>query len=1093
MGNRYKRACFCAALGLLLTGSSAGAQPVDDGLLYLRAVTVDPQDRPSLLDGRVLKFETGKDYVIKLDGPMTPQRRSALIDAGVDIGDYIPRHAWRVDLSKANRTAVRQLNFVTWLGEFDSSWKLCPKIAENKPFKTKSRHALQRAGEKRLVLHLARDANLDAVENAIASCGAKVCDAPESRRAPMLTIDIPATRVSELCDVPDVRFIEEAPEGTPRNQSAAWIAQSNIPDVTSIWDQGLHGENQIVGLIDWDLDENHCAFFDDAPFGNLHRKIQAYYGLGENALFGWHGTHVACALTGDPLGEFPDANLFGMAFASRLVFQDFNATITTVNLLDRLTIAHDDGARIHSNSWGATVDNSYNAWARDIDSFSHDNEDDLVIFAVINGGAATPILSPENAKNCLAVGASGDGESRDAPGSGGTGPTIDGRQKPEVWMPGCDSNSANFGTACDVVTRDCATSWAAPATSGMAAMARQYFTDGFYPSGSANPSDAFTPSGSLVKAILINSAVDMLGIEGYFGAREGWGRILLDAPLYFDGETRRLLIDDVRHDAGLETNDEHDFVFDVLSENEPLKITMVFADAPSTVGTSFAPVNDLNLIVTSPSGMTYVGNDFEGTESTTGGTGDMLNNSEQVHRLSPEVGQWRATIVAAEVNVGTQGFALVVTGDIMAAGGAAADLDVAITPAGPLSANPGDEIDATISVLNLGPDAAENVGLRYALPDGLSFVSGGALPMECAMSADELSCMIGDLQPDAEYAVDVRLRVDQIGSFTTNAVVTGDVSDPMPDNNTAGLVIETSQASADLQLIAISTPTSLRQNASVAIELGIRNNGPNDDPGATLSALPDAGLVIDSIATCVAMPNETTCELPEISSGDTMMVTATIRATSDAVGKLSVQFRSDGTLDQFPDNNILTFSIDIIADADNDGVSDPDDICPDGDDTIDTDEDGVPDACDECPSDPNKSKIGICDCGNPETDSDGDGLEDCADLCPLDPDKIIPGDCGCGASEEDTNQNGVPDCLDTPIDMSGPDDEEEPIDIPEEDVGFRLEDLDPCLVRYLLQSFLGIPMCGPCISFGMIGSFSGIAILRRRVRRKRIRVRSRDS
>jgi hypothetical protein len=45
---------------------------------------------------------------------------------------------------------------------------------------------------------------------------------------------------------------------------------------------------------------------------------------------------------------------------------------------------------------------------------------------------------------------------------------------------------------------------AAPVVAGGAALTRQYYLDGFYPSGRASKQDAFTPSGALIKATLIN-------------------------------------------------------------------------------------------------------------------------------------------------------------------------------------------------------------------------------------------------------------------------------------------------------------------------------------------------------------------------------------------------------------------------------------------------------------------------------------------------------------------------------------------------------------------------------------------------------------
>jgi subtilisin family serine protease len=50
------------------------------------------------------------------------------------------------------------------------------------------------------------------------------------------------------------------------------------------------------------------------------------------------------------------------------------------------------------------------------------------------------------------------------------------------------------------------TSMATPLTAGSAALVRQYFLDGFYPSGAATPESAFHPSGVLVKAVILGAA-----------------------------------------------------------------------------------------------------------------------------------------------------------------------------------------------------------------------------------------------------------------------------------------------------------------------------------------------------------------------------------------------------------------------------------------------------------------------------------------------------------------------------------------------------------------------------------------------------------
>lgn len=1086
MGKRTFSSCFvatlCATL-IFVSTASAQADRNNAGTLMLRAGEIDLRTQPSLLRS-IETIDPSRDYLLQLDGPMTPARRDALEEAGVALGDYIPHHAWRVELDRARLELLDQLDFVVWLGTFDSTWKLCPNIKIDKRYETVERQSVEKLGRKRVIAHLAIDADANDLRNGVYRCNGKIIDKHRGNRTTRFTIDLPAERIGEICHIAGVRFIEEAPEAAPRNSSTEWIAQSNIPNVTSIWDQGLHGEGQLIGLIDWDLDENHCAFFDKAPFGDTHRKIQSYYGFNQNTLFGWHGTHVAGTLLGEPVDSEANENLFGMAFASRLVFQDQAATITAINLGERLTIAHEDGARVHSNSWGATFDNSYNAWAHDIDDFTFANEDDIVIFAVINGGAATPILSPENAKNCLAVGATGDDGNQDALGSGGSGPTTDGRQKPEVWIPGCTSNSAEFGTACGVIQRSCATSWAAPAVSGLAALARQYFVDGFYPTGTANSADSMTPSGALLKAILINSAVDMSGFAGYFGPHEGWGRLLLGDALFFGGDARKLIVYDVRHANGLDTNTTQSISFDVTTSNEPLKITLVWNDAPATVGAAFAPVNNLDLVVTAPNGETYLGNNFAKSQSQTGGAADQLNNAEQVHRLAPVAGTWRVDVVGTEVNVGSQGFALAITGDVAPTGGPESDIAVSFDPVGPLDVMSGDEIDAKLIVSNLGPDVATNVNLELMLPAGLTLVMPDTDTMDCTVAPTGLSCSFADLRVDDSLSIAIQVRVDRDGAFMTTATVASDSNDPMAENNSADLLLET-EPTPDLEIVSIIGPDELVQGTVADYTVTVRNNGRAEESTPSVKRTIAAGLTVESVSGCADMPDEITCSLVAISAGSAVELVYSIRAATDATGQLDAMFTASGRVDANPDDNIATKSITILADADMDGVADVQDVCKGFDDGADTDADGTPDGCDECPTDPAKTLEGICGCGVAETDDDGDGVPNCGDLCPNDPDKVAPGDCGCGASDEDTNENGVPDCLDTPVPMMPGDDIPPEMfpDIPA-DQPFRLEDLDPCFVRFLLQSFLGIPLCGPCISFGAIGSFAGISVMRRRIRKQ---------
>jgi len=90
----------------------------------------------------------------------------------------------------------------------------------------------------------------------------------------------------------------------------------------------------------------------------------------------------------------------------------------------------------------------------------------------------------------------------------------------------------------------------------------------------------------------------------------------------------------------------------------------------------------------------------------------------------------------------------------------------------------------------------------------------------------------------------------------------------------------------------------------------------------------------------------------------------------------------------------------VAPDADDDGVPDDQDNCPDiaNQDQADDDGDGAGNACDDCPDDADKVVPGVCGCGVADIDSDLDGVENCIDNCPAvaNPDQLDSDGDGVG-------------------------------------------------------------------------------------------------
>lgn len=660
---RLGAACLALVAGLAMPASAGIGRSLatmditasQRDTLDLRAGRIDTRQLVNLLDGDE-PFAVDRYYVLQLDGQLDAARLDALRGAGAVIGQYLPHYAYVAKLENTSAAALRDLGFVSWVGTMQPAWKIDPELG-TRPVTSDQRLADRANGLSWVTVVLHENASaIDAVDEIQAS-GGQVNNVEVVEADTYIDAIIPTAAATRIAGVDSVMFIEEASEIAVRNDSNRWIAQSNVSSQTPVWNAGIQGLGQIIGIIDGPLRESHCMFDDAVAIGPSHRKIVAHRGgTGSDS----HGTHVAGTAAGDNAPYDTYTTHDGLAYRAKISYTSL-FIITSSNLETNLNAAYTDGARVHTNSWGDDGTTAYTSHCRQIDSHSFSKEDSLVLFAATN---MSTLKTPENAKNCVAVGASADTPSQGNFCSGGTGTTNDGRRKPEAYLPGCSTQSANSGTTCSV-TGMTGTSMASPAVAGAATLVRQYYADGYYPTGTAVLANSMTPSSALVKATLLNSCVDMTGISGYPSNQEGWGRVLLDNALYFAGNLSKLIAYDVRNANGFTTGQSTQYQFSTNSANAPLKITLVWTEPPAAVNANPAYINNLNLTVTDPLGTVYRGNVFASNQSTTGGTSDIRNNVEMVLRTSPVVGQWTVTVDAPTVNAANkQGYALVITGDV---------------------------------------------------------------------------------------------------------------------------------------------------------------------------------------------------------------------------------------------------------------------------------------------------------------------------------------------------------------------------------------------------------------------------------------------
>eukprot|EP00587_Corethron_hystrix_P001874 CAMPEP_0113303676 /NCGR_PEP_ID=MMETSP0010_2-20120614/3994_1 /TAXON_ID=216773 ORGANISM="Corethron hystrix, Strain 308" /NCGR_SAMPLE_ID=MMETSP0010_2 /ASSEMBLY_ACC=CAM_ASM_000155 /LENGTH=772 /DNA_ID=CAMNT_0000157715 /DNA_START=252 /DNA_END=2567 /DNA_ORIENTATION=- /assembly_acc=CAM_ASM_000155 len=351
---------------------------------------------------------------------------------------------------------------------------------------------------------------------------------------------------------------------TLKDFNSNWIMQGGSKNTNILHSVGILGQGQVAQISDSGCSVNSCYFYDPnnqvernrKGIVNLScRKIVQYFTAGDGEDNNSHGTHVASIIAGNCSGcEQDDAN--GVAPEAKLAIFDIlngnSANFMLANANKMFGEAIDATAFVHSASWGPRGGNPYYShFDRDWDNFIYHNEHFLVFKAAGNDGYRDKKFSLSGAgKNIVTVCATnnynvGRGENYIAWFSS-RGPTKDDRIKPDVCGPGHKIQGAgrSIGLSCYKAYKS-GTSMATPGVAGAALLIRQYFSEGFYPSGSKKFNDAFYPTGTLIKAVLVNSGRALLGVDNgesrvtrssFYDMHQGFGRISLIDSLYLEGK-----------------------------------------------------------------------------------------------------------------------------------------------------------------------------------------------------------------------------------------------------------------------------------------------------------------------------------------------------------------------------------------------------------------------------------------------------------------------------------------------------------------------------------------------------------------------------
>jgi serine protease AprX len=703
----------------------AQALPTEDITAHYRIPLsgreVDPLARPT----QDAVDEGPHHYIVQFIGPVKPSWLSAVKRAGATLRAPYSGFAYLVRANRATVDKMRGLEAVRWVGHLPYADRVAPGLATTGKRATRGLLPRRKVVPGELVAEVFDGAHVAGVATAARALGFKVLHADKAARTLTLALGDGsgaaelAGKVRELATAHGVRFIRERVLRRPSNDVATGLMHNARAAVQPNGFR-LTGAGEVVAVCDTGLDTGEPAAIHP-DFAGRVLAIKSYPitpdwadlvtnpggNDGPADLDSGHGTHVAGSVLGDGSASANGPALIrGHAHKAKLVFQAVEQEMKwkpsapanlrgerfllagIPNNLKRLfQFAYDQGARIHSNSWGGGDPGAYDDQCRQFDDFVWRRKDFCFVVAAGNDGTdrdgdgrinEMSVSSPGTAKNCVTVGASenlrpefdaqryGDWWPGDFPVApfrsdpmadnashvaafSSRGPTADGRVKPDVVAPGTFILSTrssriaanNFAWAAYPPDKKAyfhmgGTSMATPLTAGALALIREFLRTRRGLAG---------PTAALVKAVLIAGARRLPGTRdpgAVLDSDQGYGAVDLDRSL-----SSVLLTEE---GTGLATGQRSNRTVVVKRSGQTLRIVLAYTDFPGE-----RLVNNLNLIVIDPSGKRHVGNQRIATADL---GMDATNNVEVVEVARAKKGTWGIDVVASNVPSGPQDFAV---------------------------------------------------------------------------------------------------------------------------------------------------------------------------------------------------------------------------------------------------------------------------------------------------------------------------------------------------------------------------------------------------------------------------------------------------
>ncbi|GAB3949337.1 S8 family serine peptidase [Streptomyces sparsus] len=667
--------------------------------ITINGVTVDPLAQSAEMAGASLVSEdaSASDYLlVQTTHVPSAGEREQLAALGVVIHEYVPESTYLCGYRSSDLQAVRELPFVAWADVYLKGFKVAPSLRSPglRPAVAVLAEPLEAASPRTrtvdVVLHEDVDADDDTVRERIAGAARVGTGSvrPDRRKVRMTVRE---NDLSALASLDEVRHVEEV----PRMQLYNTLAGSLMHAKVSLSGTSFRGDGQVVAVADTGFDRGSTTDVHPA-FTDRVKRLIALGRTGPDRADDphGHGTHVAGSVLGDGTSASMGGAVTGTAPEASLVLQslldeDGGLGGIPFDLRDLFEPPFlEDGARIHTNSWGPVAPGlPYDSSAFEADLMVWDNKEYVICFAAGNSGHdqdrdgrinQASVSGQAGAKNVITIGASEGGrpdipltygqlsslsfpanpirDDRQAGNPSGMaafssrGPSQEGRIKPDLVGPGTSILSTHsraaapndlFGSSSGPAFSFLSgTSMATPLVAGCVAVLRETLVKNGTPK----------PSAALVKAMLINGAEDLPGQYNPTEAglspnnNSGFGLVNLERSVIHPSNGNQAGFADEKE---MEQGDERTIRVTVpQGTGHTLKVTLVWTDPPGP-----ALQNDLDLIVRAG------GRERHGNMGTDSGF-DRVNNIEQVRWKDIPAGETEVVVRAHRITRFAQPYAL---------------------------------------------------------------------------------------------------------------------------------------------------------------------------------------------------------------------------------------------------------------------------------------------------------------------------------------------------------------------------------------------------------------------------------------------------